>query len=152
MGTNILKVACDFYIQGLSGKSLGFYLKNVNEEQQDVDIFGIFHNFYNGTNTTNTCEADLSYIWAKSGGSYANASPADATDSVTANPLEKTHIEVIMDYGRKSMYCTISSPNGSTTSNEVVNEAIPTKFILQCNYNNDGRRSWFDNLIRFPTG
>ena len=147
MGTNILKVACDFYIQGLSGKSLGFYLKNVNEEQQDVDIFGIFHNFYNGTNTTNTCEADLSYIWAKSGGSYANASPADATDSVTANPLEKTHIEVIMDYGRKSMYCTISSPNGSTTSNEVVNEAIPTKFILQCNYNNDGRRSWFDNLL-----
>ena len=51
-----------------------------------------------------------------------------------------------MDYGRKSMYCTISSPNGSTTSNEVVNEAIPTKFILQCNYNNNDRRAWFDNL------
>ncbi len=52
-----------------------------------------------------------------------------------------------MDYGRKSMYCTISSPNGSTTSNEVVIEAIPTKFILQCNYNNNDRRSWFDNLL-----
>ena len=146
MGTNILKVACDFYVQGLSGKSLGFYLKYVNEEQQDVDIFGIFHNFYNGTNTTNTCDADLGYIWAKSGGSYANASPADATDSITANPLEKTHFEVIMDYGKKAMYCTISSVNGSTTSNEVALDAIPSKFVLKCDYNNNDRRAWFDNL------
>ena len=142
MGTNILKVACDFYVQGLSGKSLGFYLKDA----EDVDIFGIFRNFYDGTNSVNTCDADLSYIWAKSGGSYANASPADATDSVTANPLQKSHIEVILDYGRKSMYCTIASPNGSTTSNEVVLEAIPTKFVLECNYNNIDRRAWFDNL------
>ena len=147
MGTNILKTACDFYIQGLSGQSLGFYLKYTNEESQDVDIFGIYHNFYNGTNTTNTCDADLSYIWAKSGGSYANASPADATDSVTANPLQKTHFEVIMDYGKKTMYCTISSVNGSTTSQEVALDAIPTKFVLTCNYNNNDRRSWFDNLL-----
>lgn len=143
MGTNILKVACDFYIQGLSGRNLGFYLKDA----EDQDIFGLYHNFYDGTNTTNTCDADLSYIWAKSGGSYANASPADATDSITANPLEKTHFEVILDYGRKSMYCTITSPNGSTTSNEVVLEAIPTQFILQSNYNNNDRRAWFDNLL-----
>ena len=142
MGTNILKVACDFYVQGLSGKSLGFYLKDA----EDVDIFGIFHNFYNGTNTTNTCEADLSYIWAQSGGNYANASPADATDSVTAHPLEKTHFEVIMDYGRKSIYCTINSVNGSTTSNEFVLEAVPNKFVLKCDYNNNDRRAWFDNL------
>ena len=147
MGTNILKVACDFYIQGLSGKQLGFYLKYVNDEQNDTDIFGIFHNFYDGTNATNTCNADLSYIWAKSGGSYSNASPADATDSVTANPLQKTHFEVIMDYGKKTQYCTISSPNGSTTSQEVALEAIPTKFIVQCNYNVVERRSWFDNLL-----
>ena len=147
MGTNILKVACDMYIQGLSGKSLGFYLKYVNEENQDADLFGIFHNFYNGTNTTNTCNANLDYIWAKSGGNYNNASPADATDSITANPLQKTHFEVIMDYGKKAMYCTISSPNGSTTSEEVALEAIPTKFVLKCDYNNVDRRAWFDNLL-----
>ena len=23
---------------------------------------------------------------------------------------------------------------------------LPTKFILQCNYNNNDRRAWFDNL------
>ena len=143
MGTNILKVACDFYVQGLSGKSLGFFLKDA----EDVDIFGLFHNFYNNTNTTNTTEVNTDYIWAKSGGSYANASPADATDSITANPLEKTHFEVIMDYGRKSIYSTITSVNGSTASNEFVLEAIPTKFILQCDYNNNDRRAWFDNLL-----
>ena len=146
MGTNILKVACDFYIQGLSGRSLGFYLKYVNEENQDADVFGLFRNYYDGTSTTNTCGVDESYIWAKSGGTYNNASPADATDSVTANPLQKTHFEVIMDYGKGTQYCTISSPNGSTTSQEVALEAIPTKFVLQCNYNNNDRRAWFDNL------
>ena len=143
MGTNILKVACDMYVQGLSGKSLGFFLKDA----EDVDIFGLFHNFYNNTNTTNTTEVNTDYIWAKSGGSYANASPADATDSVTNNPLEKTHFEVIMDYGRKSIYSTITSVNGSTASNEFVLEAVPTKFVLQCDYNNNDRRAWFDNLL-----
>ena len=150
MGTNILKVACDMYVQGLSGQSLGFFLKNTVEGEngpEDADIFGIYHNFYNGTNTTNTCDADLSYIWAKSGSDYNNASPADATDSITANPLEKTHFEVIMDYGKKAMYCTISSVNGSTTSQEVALEAIPTKFVLKSNYNNNDRRAWFDNLL-----
>ena len=143
MGTNILKVACDFYIQGLSGRSLGFYLKDA----EDNDVFGLFRNYYDGTTTTNTCELDEAMIWAKSGSSYNNASPADATDSVTANPLQKTHFEVIMDYGRKSIYCTANSVNGSTTSKEFVLEAIPTKFILQCNYNNNDRRAWFDNLL-----
>lgn len=143
MGTNILKVACDFYIQGLSGRYIGFYLKDA----EDTDIFGIFRNYYDGTTNTNTCGLDESYIWAKSGSSYNNASPADATDSVTNNPLQKTHFEVIMDYGRKSMYCTASSVNGSTTSSEVVLEAIPTKFVLQSNYNNSDRRAWFDNLL-----
>lgn len=150
MGTNILQVACDFYVQGLSGRSLGFYLKNVVEGEegaQDADVFGLFHNFYNGTTTTNTCNVDISKIWAKAGGSYNNASPADAPEeTLTANPLQKSHIEVIMDYGTKTMYCTISSINGSTTSEEVALEAVPTKFILQCNYNNNDRRAWFDNL------
>ena len=51
-----------------------------------------------------------------------------------------------MDYGKKTQYCTISSPNGSTTSAEVALEAIPVKYVLQCNYNNNDRRAWFDNL------
>ena len=122
MGTNILKVACDLYVQGLSGRSLGFFLKNVVDGENGPED-------------------------AKSGGSYNNASPADADEeTLTDNPLQKSHVEVIMDYGRKSMYCTINSVNGSAASNEVGLDAVPTKFILQCNYNNNDRRAWFDNL------
>ena len=143
MGTNILKVACDFYVQGLSGRNLGFFLKDAEENP----ICGLYRNYYDGKDDTNTFDADMSKVWAKSGGSYNNASPADATDSVTANPLQKTHFEVILDYGRKSMYCTINSVNGATASNEVALEAIPTQFVLQSNYNNNDRRPWFDNLL-----
>ncbi len=143
MGTNILKVACDFYIQGLSGRTLGFSLKN----DADEDVFALIRDYYAPSTTTNTCSLDEKYIWAKSGSSYNNASPADATDSITPNPLEKTHFEVILDYGRQSIYCTASSPNGSTTSLEVANEVIPTKFVLQSNYSTDSRRPWFDNLL-----
>jgi hypothetical protein len=143
MGTNILKVACDFYVQGLSGRNLGFFLKDA----EDNTICGLYRNYYDGKDDTNTFDADMSKVWAKSGGSYNNASPADATDSVTTNPLEKTHFEVILDYGRKSMYCTINSVNGATASNEVALEAIPTQFVLQSNYNNNDRRPWFDNLL-----
>ena len=145
MGTNILKVACDFYIQGLSGRDLGFFLKNAAEGQEETEVFGLLRNYYNGTTTTNTCDLDVSVIWAKSGGSYNNASPSDA-DTLTANPLQKTHFEVILDYGRKSMYCTANSVNGSATSKEIVLESIPNKFVLQSNYNNNDRRPWFDNL------
>ena len=150
MGTNILKVACDMYVQGLVGRYLGFFLKNVVEGEEgpeDAEIFGLYRDFYNGTTNTNTCNVDVSKIWAKSGGSYNNASPADAPEeTLTDNPLQKSHIEVIMDYGTKTMYCTISSINGSTSSEEVALEAIPTKFILQSNYANNDRRPWFDNL------
>ena len=143
MDNNILKVSCDMYIQGLSGKSLGFFLR----DDDNSEIFGLFHNFYNWTTSNNTCDVDVNMIWAKSGGSYNNASPADVDDEIrTTNPLQKTHFEVIMDYGKKSMYCTINSINGSATSEEVALEAVPTKFILQCNYNNNDRRAWFDNL------
>ena len=150
MGTNILKVACDMYVQGLSGRSLGFFLKNVttgDEGATESEVFGLYHNFYNWTTEKNTCNVDVNAIWAKSGGNYNNASPADAPEeTLTANPLQKSHFEVILDYGTSKMYCTISSINGSTTSEEVAIDAIPNRFVLQCNYNNNDRRAWFDNL------
>ena len=120
-------------------------MKNATEGQEETEVFGIYHNFYNWETQTNTCGVNVDMFWAKAGGSYNNASPEDA-DTLTANPLKKSHVEVIMDYGRKSMYCTISSVNGSTTSKEVVLESVPNKFVLQCNYNNNDRRAWFDNL------
>ena len=144
MGTNILKVSCDFYIQGLSGRSVGFYLKDA----EDNNVSGFVRNYYAPSDTYNPFVGlDVSKIWAKSGSSYNDASPADVEDK-TANPLEKTSFEAILDYGRGSMYCVVTSTNGSSTSNEVALAGIPVKFVLDCNYDNKfaSRRCWFDNL------
>lgn len=150
MGTNILKVSCDFYIQGLNNRSIGFYLKDA----EDNNVSGIVHNYYQGTVTYNPFvsgddekNALMGKVWAKSGGSYNDASPADA-DEPTATVIQKTNFEVILDYGRGSMYCVITSPNGTATSKEVALAGVPAKFVLDCNYDNTfaTRRCWFDNL------
>ena len=144
MGTDILRIACDFYVQGLSGRNLGFFVK----DEEGNNICGLYRNYYDGKDDTNTFNADMSYVWTKAGGSYNDASPADVTEEEgkTANPLQKTHFEVIMDFGRKSMYCTINSVNGSYASEEIALEAIPASFVLQSNYAVATRRPWFDNL------
>ena len=143
LGTSILKVSCDFYIQGLSGRSVGFFLKN----EADSTLAALYRNYYNNEDTENTFGADMSKVWAKSGGSYNDASPADAEEPTTT-VIEKTSFEVIMDYGTQTMYCNISSPNGSTTSTPVAFTGIPAKFVLSCNYDNKfaTRRCWFNNL------
>ena len=143
MGTNILKVSCDLFIQGLSNRSVGFLLNNAN----DSTVCGMYRNYYNGTTTTNTLNVDESKIWAKSGGTYNDASPAGAEEP-TANPLEKTNFEMVFDYGTKTAYCTVSSINGTATSAPVEFSEIPVKYILKCDYDNKfaTRRCWFDNL------
>ena len=143
MGTDILKISCDFYIQGLSNRSVGFSLKN----EADSTLVGLRRNYYNGTDTENTLGADMTKVWAKSGGTYNDASPADAEEP-TANPLEKTNFEVVMDYGTMTAYANISSSAGSTTSTPVAFTEVPVKFVLACDYDNKfaTRRCWFDNL------
>ena len=143
MGTSILKVSCDFYIQGLSNRSVGFFLK----DEADVSVAALYRNYYNGIDIENTFNVDMSKVWARSGGSYNNASPSDA-ENPTSTVIQKTTFEVVMDFGTKMMYCTITSPNGTTTSKPVAFDGIPTKFVLQSNYDNKYamRRCWFDNL------
>jgi len=157
MGNSILKISCDFFIQGLNNRSVGFYLKDA----EDNNISGVDHNYYQGSVTYNPfvetneeINALMGKVWAKSGGSYNDASPAGVEEE-TANPLQKTNFEVIMDYGTNKMYCTITSTNGTATSKEVEFTGIPTKYVLQCNYDDkfNTRRPWYDNLkiVRIST-
>lgn len=143
MGTNILRISCDFYIQGLSNRYIGFYMQN----ESDSTLVDLRRNYYNGTDQANTFNADMSKVWAKSGGAYNDASPADA-ENPTATVIEKTNFEVIMDYGTGTTYVNITSPNGSNTSEPVAFSGIPVKFVVDCNYDNKfaTRRPWFDNL------
>ena len=143
MGSNILKVSCDYYLQGLNGRNIGFYLKN----ETDSVVAAFYANPYNGTITDNTFGIDLANIYAPAGGNYANVAPEGAEGAgAYTNPLNS--FEMIFDFGEKSMYCTTYTATKGTMTTEKIafDGSAPTSFTLQSNYNNADRRSWFDNL------
>ncbi len=148
VGTNILKVNCDFFLQGLSGRYVGFYLKN----EADSVLTSFYANYYdNKIDATSTLPVDLGNLKYGSGSSYANKAPEGALDldgnPVTGTTLAKNSFEVIMDFGEGSIYCTTTSGKGVATTDKIAfDKSVPVKFVLQSNYNNNDRRIWFDNL------
>ncbi len=143
MGTNILKINCDLFLQGLAGRFVGFYLKN----ETDSILSGFYANYYdNKIDATSTLPVDLGSLKYGSGGSYANRPPQGA-EGAEGTVLAKNSFEVVIDYGEGSIYCTTTSDNGVvTTAKQVYDKSIPRSFVLQSNYNNNDRRIWFDNL------
>ena len=143
MGTDILKVSCDFYLQGLSGRSVGFYLKDESGENTK----GFYANFYDNTIGQNDFNIALGSLKYGSGGSYNDASPEGA-EGATTTTCAKNSFEVIFDFGEGSMYCTTTSAKGIVSTEKVAFDGvIPTQFQLSCNYSNfPARRVWFDNL------
>ena len=150
MGTDILKFTFDFYIQGLSGRNLGFFIKGqqVSEESEptDVTIGGFYANFYNNSINTNTFGIALSSLKYGSGSSYDNAAPEGA-EGATGTVCAKNSFEVILDFGEKSMYCVTNSANGTVTAHKYqFDGTVPTSFVVQSDYHVASRRCWFSNL------
>ncbi len=150
MGTDILKFTFDFYIQGLSGRNLGFFIKGqqVSEESEptDVTIGGFYANFYDNTINTNTFGIALSSLKYGSGSSYNDAAPEGA-EGAGSTVCAKNSFEVILDFGEKSMYCVTTSANGTVTAHKYqFDGTVPTSFVVQSNYAVDARRGWFSNL------
>ena len=136
-GTDVLRVSMDFWFGNLSGKSAGFYLKDANEQ----NIGGIFLNRYNGTT-----DYDPTGIFALGGiTGLGSSSVSNAGICVETN---LTKFEYVLDYGTKKAYCTTINGSKGTFTSELVDfsGAAVAKFVLTSNYNNDGRRCWFDNL------
>lgn len=149
MGNNILRVKCDFYLQGLSGKFIGFYLKGAQEDASAAApiISGFYANYYdNKIDATSTLPIDLGNLKYGSGSGYANRPPQDA-EGAEGTVLAKNSFEVILDYGEGSVYCTTTSDKGTfTTEKKVFDKSVPVQFVLQSDYINNDRRCWFDNL------
>ena len=144
MGTNILKVNFDFFLQGLSGRYVGAFLKN---ETGDETVAGFYYNFYDNTTDTNTFNILNTNLNYGSGSNYNDAAPEGA-EGATGTTCPKNSFEFIFDYGEKKMYATTTSAKGTFTTEKIaLNETIPYIFELKCNYANfDSRRVWFDNL------
>ena len=147
MGTNILKVNFDFFLQGLSGRYVGVYLNGTpNEDNSANTVAAFFANYYDSQVQDNTFGIVQSNLQYGSGGSYANMAPEGA-EPATSTLLPKNSFEFIFDFGEGSMYCTTTSAKGVVTTEKMAFDGtIPYTFILQCNYNNKDRRVWFDNL------
>jgi hypothetical protein len=134
MGTNILKVEFDLYYGNLSGKNAGFYVYN-----GETEVAGLFISKYSGTEVINTFGLDKGLI-------PAVGSSAASNDAICVE-TNRTHFEVIFDFGEKSMYCSTSANGKAQTSEKKpFAEATLTSFVVKSDYNNSARRSWFDNL------
>ena len=146
MGTNILKINCDFFLQGLSKRFIGFFMK---DEAGENIAAAFYANYYdNAIDAQSNLNIELGSLQYGSGGSYDNGSPEGA-EPATANPLAKNSFEVILDYGEGTMYCTTTSKKGVvTTAKQEFTGVIPRSFILQSNYDDkfSSRYCWFDNL------
>ena len=146
MGNNIIKISCDFFLQGLSGRDIGFITK---DETGENVVAAFYANYYNNKiDDPSNLNVELSSLKYASGGSYDNASPEGA-EPATANPMSKNSFEVILDYGEGSVYVTTVSGKGTvTTEKKVFGKLIPRSFILKSNYDDKfaSRRCWFDNL------
>ncbi len=143
MGTNILKVNCDFFLQGLSGRFVGFFLKS----ESDSIVAGYYANYYdNKIDASSNLPIELGNLQYGSGSGYANKAPEGA-EGAEGTVLAKNSFEVILDFGEGVIYATTSSAKGTvTTAKQAFDKTVPTKFVLQSNYINNDRRIWFDNL------
>ena len=139
-GTNILKVSFDYYYGNLNGKYAGFYLYGAGEEG-DVTVAGFFLSKYDGKASYNPFNLAFSNTLIPAVGSSQASNAAICVES------NKTHFEVILDYGEKSMYCTTNANGNIQTSEKIAFDGTKiSKFSIKSDYNVDARRCWFDNL------
>ena len=135
-GTDILKITFDYYFGNLSGKYAGFALQG-----EDAVIADFYFSTYDGKASANTFGLNFSTTYMPKVGDSKNSNAAIAVAS------NKTHFEVIVDYGKKAMYCSTTAAKGSQTTNLVGFDGTKmTKFVVKSDYNNSDRRCWFDNL------
>ena len=143
MGTNILKVSFDFYLQGLSKRYVGVFLK---DELAENNVAAFYANYYDNAIEQNTFGIELGSLKYGSGSSYSDAAPEGA-EGAGATTCSKNSFEFIFDFGEGSMYATTVSGKGTVTTEKMqFDGTVPYNFILQCNYNVAVRRPWFNNL------
>lgn len=141
----ILMASFDMYFGSLTTKYAGFRLQNEipAEVEGDAstfnDVCGLIISKYDGKANLNTFDVDFNANITSVGSSTAS------NDAIAAES-NKTHFDVIMDMGTKKMYLTYSGAKGSFTTQEIAFEEVPSRFVLQSDYNNQDRRCWFSNL------
>lgn len=136
--TDIINVSFDLYVGNFIHGSAGYYIKDA----EGNDIAGLYFSKYDGTATLNTFNVDFN-------GKISGVGSSSASNAAIAAASNRTHFEVILDYGKGKMYCeTNNGTKGSARTEEVDLAAtqVPASFVLKSDYTNADRRCWFDNL------
>ena len=135
--TDIVNIQFDFYFGSLITKNAGYKVLSAEGDT----ICGLFCSKYSGTDLLNTFGVDYN-------GKINSVGSSSASNSAIAAESNKTHFDVVLDYGAKTMYCTTSGSKGTATTEAIaLPELTPAKFVIYSDYNNADRRCWFDNLI-----
>ncbi len=137
--SDIVNISFDLYCGNLSKSSNGFKVLSAAGDT----ICGLYFSRYSGTADINSFEYDFNAnLTAVGSSSQSNAKIAEASQN-------KTHFDVVLDYGACYMYLTTTNPKRGTATTEKfpLMKAIPAQFVLYSNYGNADRRSWFDNLL-----
>jgi hypothetical protein len=150
-GTNIFHASFDFYFARLTGTNspnpthaekiaaaVGFDFLDANEER----VAGFNYSPY-------WVEVDYDDFGIDVASSYLPSIGSSGNDNAKiAESGNKTHFDIVIDYGKGKMYMTTVSASKTQTSSEVAipNDSPIAKFQIKSNHTNTGRRCWFDNL------
>ncbi len=149
----ILRVSFNVWFAKLSGKSL--YVNLLNEAGERVA--GFQYELYNNITTYNDFNnADNTGMELTTGRTVNNLSNVNNVSIYT--DANKSTIELLVDYKYQAVQGILNTNRGSFTGAWVpfrttiddagtpLSDTKVTTFQLGSNYNNDGRRCWFDNL------
>ena len=136
--TDIVNVKFDLYVGNLIKQYAGFYLMAENGDT----ISGIYFSKYDGKDTYNPMGIDYNK-------KINGVGSSKASNAAIAAESNRTHFDVVLDYGAGTMYCTTSGSKGTVKTETVKMGSLEpiAKFVLISNYNNADRRCWFDNLV-----
>lgn len=145
-----LRVSFDFYHGNLSGKFAGVELQNAANER----VAGFYLNRYNGSLTYN----DFNDVLTNGGEgmnilAYASGvGSGSASNTAIAAASNKSTYTLVVDYKNKTLQGTLVNAKNGTCEGKAmpfrteIEDQKVVKFVLKSNYNNEGRRCWFDNL------
>ena len=139
-GSDGLHVSCDYYFGNLNGKECGIYL----EDSEGGKVAGLLCSKYSTTSSYNPFGVDYGADFSAVGSS------GNENDKIIA-ASNKTHFDFYLDYGLKTMYVVINNESKKTVNKRydvaMDNQNPVAAIVINSNYNNEGRRSWVDNIV-----
>lgn len=135
---DIVYISFDMYYGNLSGKNAGFYVK----DSEGNKVGAYYVNKYNSSIADDDMGIGSSNVNSIGSGSNEN-------NVIYANN-NKTTFFLVFDYSTGTMKAYMNSKGDTSWTTEAVSMLTMTNpiatFEVSSNYNNDGRRCWFDNL------